>query len=704
MNIFFFIILIQGFNNIYNTIKSVIINKIEKREFLTIDIETHYLRVDLWFNKNKNELNADLVRKIYYSEIIYERGFIKVLCTNKSIENICTEFEQKLSQEYYKNLDVSIVLIYDTAYIESYQIYCEIVNFLKQKNHEKKTGKFSSELYYENIIENNRLWNRMFNVRKVGNNYYYNSDIVSLDSPLQYIKKNNDRFISFCKNFENVYYFFDLDAKEFYTDDFFSLFKVTLEYENEDEILIVKNLLELYKHIHIDFMYIYYKNLIEEISLNKIKFYDFSFMAKIESNTIRFIHNSKEYVYYIQESADMNNNFTVIDFDCFSSFQKIFGKISIINNTKKCHTVIELFYRLMESNLKVEVILERILSKLGTGINILFLHLLLNEELINESELKMHVVSGIDRSIFMQNLLKKLSDNILSASTYVIKICIFIEGEDFINENDINKDIFGTMKKIENLNAAKKNIQINKKDEFSIIDKKKEIDLLNIYKTVVEFYLKDIENFKETVWKHIFKLVSLFTGLDATICEIYCERLCIKKHEVIRDLRLDIGDIEYTNKIISKNLSKAAQEDVLKKNVKYLEAQIYIMQQKMNEKTLDYEHMKKYKEEVKKILNKINQKTFNKIIKDAINKEVEILYDDDVITKLENKLEKIVRKEIRKVFCDTSMKCLVNQIHVLLGNVLSEYEIEEIENVCRVLRFNIKEHIKKNSKEYFIQI
>ncbi|WUR03168.1 uncharacterized protein VNE69_03377 [Vairimorpha necatrix] len=369
------------------------------------------------------------------------------------------------------------------------------------------------------------------------------------------------------------------------------------------------------------------------------------------------------------------------------------------NNLK----IIEIFFRLIQDNKKVEYFIHRILCKQGTAVNIIFSHLLLDHKIIEKKKVNEIIETEIERQQIIKKILKKLSNSLYLSSTYLIKICLFLEVEEYLNENQSkNEPIFRTLKNIAYYIRSKKNLQEFYLSESSLLNKQKNVNLTKVFQELANYHLEDLGNLKENNLRFILKIAFLFTGLENDTCDVGDYQFYVDKFSIITGLRLDRIEIEINNKMIAENISKHYNESMRKESIVNLELAIIhfkkIKRAKSSNETIFY------KNKIKRILKKINPQVCKKIIKVALYKEIDNIYDYEIRIKFENELKNEGIKEIEYIFTsDQSMKQVANKIYEIDPNIINEYMTEEKNNFFKKLMINIDENVRRYCKKNLLK-
>ncbi|WUR04706.1 uncharacterized protein VNE69_10057 [Vairimorpha necatrix] len=739
MKFLYTILLVQGCQRVYEKINNLLLDKIRENDYRTIDVDKKYLRVRLSFNSYNLVLYVRLVRNTNKSENLNENSNFEINCNDKTIDSTVGELEDILLQEYIKRYDDFVVLIYDSPYIESHEYYHEIISKLKEINVARKEIRNWSDLFYDTIMEYDYREHEFFS--KICWYTYFNDKraMYGINPPIIYFNKGDCRFISFCIHLETKYYFFNIDVREFYEEEFFSMIEIENEYNNKIDESIGKCLHDLYKCANIDKFYT-----LGFCSLNssdkKISFSGKTFNMKIKNDSL-FVALKNNITYYcMKKDLRQFKPQIIIDQEFLTDFKKIFIRFDKINSGYYRHRAVEMFYRLLESNNKVDFFVNKIINKRGTALNMIFAYLMLNAGLINKSELN-KILSNeqqdeIIKMPFIKPLLTKLSNHTLYVEIYAIKICIYIEAEEFIKENDISNDpVFCTLLEIENQIELKK-LGNNFVNDSTNMNSRTKFDFYKIYQGAIAGHIENIENFKKIVWENIFKITSLFTVSMESVWKRCFDQLHTNKEEVISKFSINSNDVENNNEIIKKKLDENFSNDIEKENKfkckkeemrrinedirskevdkKRKEQEIRRLAREEEEKKRKKEaEIKQKKEEILNFLQNITKSTLNimlnKTLYEANNRSVDNLYDENMSNNFENELLNEGINNIDTLLSYESVKEKVKNVNEkIYEDMINEYKNSEINKFCQKLKENMAENLKNdikiNSKKYVISI
>ncbi|WUR04646.1 uncharacterized protein VNE69_09198 [Vairimorpha necatrix] len=618
----FTILFIKSGQYVSNQINLVLIKKIESGDYTTIDYDKRYLRILMDFDIRQNNINVYIVVEIKGFQRRQETKNVKINCTNKSI-------------------------------------LTNLIEHIKNENIKQKKLRLKDELFYEYIMENDVLWYKVFT------NLKFKTSIVQgrlcfPQSPISYIKRSNSRYICICINIDKVHYFFELNIKELGSENLIPHTIMIREHINEIDHQICIHLKELYKFIYVDKIVKRNISYFSVCTLNKIEFYHNIFKIKMDNDEIRFTQNYKEYIYSLQHEAIFTNSTSL-------EFQEFFRKTYYIKTLGECHNEVELLFRLLETGGRAEFFLKKILNKRGSAIYLILLQILLSDNLYKEFNLskilRNEEFDETSKNLLIEKIITNLCNCSFLASTFLIKICLLLEVERFINENDVSdKPILLILSNIAAL--------IKKKAGFIPCDNQynvtKKIDLIEIFHVAVKFHLKDIQAYMNNIWKQIFSITSLYTGYEQNLCILEYVHFYIEKDRVFDFFCLNNILVENNNEILRKKLSENTRN------------------QRINEA------LYRYRKELKILF-----------IHDALNKKINYLYDKNRTKMFEKRLRQNGVNVIEKIF---SNKCLTEDVSNVSAGINAEllYECKKDEleifsrDLNKLINLNIRNTIKND--------
>ncbi|WUR03578.1 uncharacterized protein VNE69_05167 [Vairimorpha necatrix] len=587
-------------------------------------------------------------------------------------------FEDIVLDEYVSNQTDAIVLTYLSSFTIRSNIVLEIINHLEKENCKRKNSIVRPDIIYEYIIDQRSLYAKTLTLAESNRN---GDNLLILNSQIIYIKKNDESYINFFIPINNICCFFEVNVAEFDVEKNLNLIEVKTPFKNNTDQIICKRILNLYKaSFYIESVNSCFTYSLEPSSNSIIRSSCKKFMLEIKNDMILFRHNAFEFVYVINNDLGPQRKLIITE-SCYHEFQEIFKKLHLVKRSNKYAKGFEIFSRLVKSEDKVEFLIKRILSKKRTALHILLKHLLFYMKIIGENEVNNNIEHDeLIKSEIAKTLVKKLKLDVNAPAIYLITICLFLETEKYLKENDtINDKIFDSLKEIGKLIKSKYH-----KDE----NKNNNIDLFEIYQEIVNFHLKEISNYTKKVLTYYIKTTSLFTGLEENQCELLSNRFYTQNYVVLRDFMINKKEIEKNVAIIKKKLVENCKEDDEKPRLQYYN-KIKIILDEIKEKTISEEL------EIKKNLRKMNKSMFNTLFNEIMEAAYKIEVDDliikDLTTKFEKKLREIGKKEIENTFkFDKIMKNLCAMLNVYDNLFMIEYENELRQNFFQKVTNDIK--------------
>ncbi|WUR03253.1 uncharacterized protein VNE69_04081 [Vairimorpha necatrix] len=645
LKIFLTILFLHGFQKIYDNLNVIIMNKIQNNDFFTID-QRGVMAFNLRFDFDKCELNLDL--EIIFHNFFTEENLIRTLkinCNKKSTTAIVEELEKKCKEKYEKKYMQSLIIIYNQKQARKHPIYSRIINHLKYFKTLRKEFKVKHDIVYEHIIDENELLARIVSTLKM------EIHCIIPNLCIACTKHNKTRSIIFSISSHDMYHIFEIDIKEIIIEKFPLNHEITTIHDNDFDIKISNYYCELYKNVYIDDLQNYTQPKMEVCSFTE-SLLDNKFKIEINKDKVKFTQDYDSNKYFLETNSVNLNDGIIISKKCLSEFKYFFKKLSsTMKNKYENNLCVEMFYRLIKTEDKVKFLLERLLNKTDTALSMIFAHLLLNMQIINKAEFKKIIESdelGDTRKTELINIvIEKTYQKNLSAE-YLIKFCLLLEAEKFINENKFKCDsIFGTLKIIGSQMNKKKilrglKITMNSKKLY----RENNIDLTKIMSGIAVYGLNRIEKYKRIVSGELIKIISLFTENIANRCNNLGDITYFMKYDIITILGLNSDKVTNNNEIIYTALSEKLHLDAQKYFFKCLEPTIKNFRQKMCTSTFDKSDIQDFKYGIKNILETFRKMTFilalKKIKKDA--KCIKIrntLYSENISYEFNDEIQEI---------------------------------------------------------------
>ncbi|WUR03930.1 uncharacterized protein VNE69_06243 [Vairimorpha necatrix] len=661
------ILVIRGCKHVYDKLNEVIINKIENKDYGIIKRRNFFFEVLLGFDENDNILSIKLSIQLSNIDIRPKFKNIKVNCNYKSIDDIVKEIEHILFEAYKEKVVDSIILIYNLKFNESNYILKKIINNIKKENIVRKKRPFHSDICYVNIIENNALIAITSSKTK---RYFYYIENKIYDQCIQRenIKNSNINSIWICIYIDQIYYFFELDIKELGLENLYFSNITKKVYDNENDDKVFQYLYELYLYANIENFDTCIGTFLPLCTINDVLIIGNNFTIELKNQEIVFLLDSGDYYYSFKEKTAKN-------IKILFEFQELLVKISMILKAEEKFKCVELFFRITENNIYLKLLVDRILFYSRTSLRIIFTHLLLIEKILDETELKKIIANEAlseKRKIqILKDTLRILLKYECLSSTYTMKICLFLEAEISMNEDDvISNSLFGTLKKIAKIIADKKT-QKNNFNELIETSDKVQVDLLTIYEEIYILHIDNIKNMKEIVSEYVFQVILLFTESVHNIGV----NLSNKTDKVFTRSWINENEIEKNNDIIRKKLIDKSHED---KNIEKIK------------KILEIESEKK----LRKALNTIQYHALNKFVKN--------LYDDKIYMNFENNYKTQGYNLIDNVLIyDDKTRKLLNYSKINVENLINSFKNCEKEKFYKRLKYYMKENLRRNVKPHF---
>ncbi|WUR03856.1 uncharacterized protein VNE69_06174 [Vairimorpha necatrix] len=659
MNFFFMILVVRANSCLLNVIKDKIMHKIETRDYFSIDSTKKYNYVYIF--KNKNEYDKDFIKvRMSIWNVQNTIPPLYIYCENKSINDIREEIEIKIKTQFDFPNNHLILLLYEESEIDTYInndksfTFGDVINHIKEINAKRKDG---YEIYYENIFTINSLFEETLFLGEI-----YNNKLKSAKSYIEVILKGIDKpmhYMKFHIHSENNYYLFRL-----YIEDLFNIVDTEIVSDKKVEIDILKKFTELSEKSHDNFNSLYMKPHTLPIKSTKdfIEIFDDDLYLKveIESDRIFLNHNDEEYyIHSVERKNGMSDAFFVEMMEIF----KIFSSMNSHENIKG----VKLVYNLLKYNDKINTLIFNIINRRGSALHMLFL-LFLHNEKIDEKILSSLLLKNNYHESTRTKLLNLVYEHLATTHgtrLYLIQICLLIEAERYMNENNIDEDfIFKNFKDIYNLLDSKKSTTRN----------------MNLFKTIdllASHYFDHFIKYKAKIIMKICSIASLFSRLNTDIFFKH-DKSVLSEKNIIRYLKLDKTEVKNYVESIRSKLLKNIQED------KKYEC---IRTKKKDEIMYAMQILKKHP----------SKKTLNEILKKALNTDIGILQDELLIENIVTKLIDMATDFIDKTFNEIKKFDRMNK-------ELKDYLIVETKkNYHMAIKYYTTENIKNNRRRYLHQ-
>ncbi|WUR03684.1 putative SP-containing protein [Vairimorpha necatrix] len=645
------IVLVYSYNYeyLYNNVKNTIIRKIKEQDFYMIYHSKRYLRVMINFDADNNILRGNITEDVSQSENQFSQDFFIARAVFLDPSNIAVEIENQLKRTG-KILETDfIVLVYNHHDYNKYNVMKDLIEEIKNLNIKK--NRTLTKLHYEYIIKQNCDFEKILSKAKFEKTCN-NVELGNFDVPIHHVRKNYKNYVNFSIDTAKICYFFEISYNEIDGNYLYKKFIATKLTRNNYYKDIQRGLYLLHNFINKK-----ERDLHPQSSALKCTYYSIEFDNK------NFIELHKENGKIIFNQRGVNYSYA-LQKNVMKEIESTFKKISDIQNGLDFIKV-ELFFDLLVNKNEIKTILHNILNKPESAINLIFIHLLLFDGVITESELKQlrknFRIHEKRRTFF--NVLKNKPLNhiemISQSASDMLKLCIFIEAENYMNENDLDFDsLFYKIRKI-----GKQIIKHEFKEvgsyKINLLLKTK-IDLMKIYDEVY-YHLDDIINVNDEFAKIVSEIMCLFKGND----NYYINEVNYKGNlnEIMKPFKYKEDFIERTNKEILNKLEIYSNDKKIKKIIGIIqksplrETLDEIITESKNKKDINIfdeqgmenimtEFIKKGNKEIEKIFNGKEIKKFLTTKNEALIKK----YKNKLYEDFKDKITLIMRENIRKTF------------------------------------------------------
>ncbi|WUR03164.1 uncharacterized protein VNE69_03373 [Vairimorpha necatrix] len=470
-----FISLIRATFDIFNNFKSVMFNKIDGGDFITIDKN----------KKNEIEFFNYIDETKHLRPLIFNRINMNCSLSNKKTLLLCLAKKVlNKKRECFEN----VILVYSKTDFILNRNMEYIIETIKEINLERKKRNDKNEFFFEHIIEDtNLLYNgyhqNQKNEKLIENNY---------TNQQFYVKKNGN--LKIWQSDKNI---LELTIK------LFNIFELTDVYKLKE----FDNITCLNTRIELCHNYLCYMKENKEC-----------FGIKIEKSTIVFEYMGIQNIYIINLQLKKNDTRINITQKCFNTFQTF---LEFIKKQRKSYfSEVELCYRLLESNNLVEEIIQKILNNNESALRLVFINICANIEIIELSNLKDHIneKNELDKILEQNNIkdmariIMKILKNIDTEFSLIIKSGLFIETENVLNE--YNKSSCELIKNLRQIGSGI--IKRNFEYFFTAVKIKKTYFNLSQIFSRAKLEKKTVEDAIFKTWFSIFQITSLISGVQRT--------------------------------------------------------------------------------------------------------------------------------------------------------------------------------------------
>ncbi|WUR03255.1 uncharacterized protein VNE69_04083 [Vairimorpha necatrix] len=684
---------------------AIIINKINNKDFKTINVNKDYVRVLITYDtdnyirgeiKTVDEVsNEQNIRTIY----VYYR-FISL---KQAVEN----FENQLMRECKNELSKYFIIIYTKSIYEKCPIYRSIVQRFEKINKERNKKRFNCDIYYEYILDDHNMWSNYYIKIIDATNRNYECDEINTYSPIINLRKHLHSVIRFNIYFDDIYYLFDVDPIDLYCDDLIKLVRIITFYDNLSDTNISKYVFDLYKFVRIPIINTSFTDFSIYCSLNMIECANEKFKIEISNGQVLFSQKEGYYYYFLEKGWSIFYSYHIINKQCFADFQECFIKVSRLIGEDDFSKEVEWFFRLIACSHNLEFLMNIIITKRHSSIKIIFAHILLDQQLITKNDLDDAVsddkLNDKRRKKFINALLAFILNHENASTSFMMKLFLFIECETYMNENDVSEDAtFDTLKKIGHNIIDREYFQGKMTLSYYLKSKNLEIDLLKTYREILKVHLMEIRTFQIDMDDYIIKLISLFTGSEKNICTNSVNMTEITKREIITRLIINENELESKNEIIRTKLEKYTNENQKKEEKKCIKE----IKKINKEMQLFPKNLKYLANKLETIFKKITIpkiiKALNKIKSRAYNVRFNNIFELSEILSFENEMKQQGIKEIEYVLKNDN---LIKAISALTKGSeavqINEFKINVKERFFKDLKHKIFLNIKNKRLKYF---
>ncbi|WUR05215.1 uncharacterized protein VNE69_12200 [Vairimorpha necatrix] len=708
LNMIISIVFVQTNQIIFNKL----LGKVQNRDYVFFDVTKRNTNITI-FALFKIECITFLMSDKKYDRF-YESnlGSFDIKIEEKSSNDIIKELEEHLEKILNIPNEHIIVFLYMAYEYNNCIIMKNFIERLKKVNNQRKSKKKLFEFQYENICDMcDQLQGIVWEIKDLHNE---SNQEMSWSSIYYYFHTTNNHYcIGLRMDVGKFCFIF-----EFCIGDFFCLIDIESLIQNTDEAQQFKKLLNIYNLCldKFEIKRINFNKIPIKCTLSKIEYVvcNKNFTIMIENEKIIFNYSSSNIEYYTEIDLDNQVDTFYISKNCFKDFQSIFMRMSNTMHTNG----INFFYKILEYNNKREFFLERIINARGSALNIIFAHLLLYKGTIDDNHLDIMIGKNKDAEFNPKNLTKMVSAILegfyLEPDTYLIKFCLLLEAEKYINENNTYDDLlFNSIKDFANVITSK-----NKKNENKTCNIEEDINLVNVFDEIIDIHIKYHHLYENEVVKNICTMGALSTGSNFIRIHNYLSsnNFTITKDDIISNYNFNASNIEKSNSVIIEKLKENIHEDEKgeeKINEILQRLKKYKLYEKLN--NILFEGLVSYLQDKynKKVRMKLRKRGINYIKKTYNFSDPKLLaiIDIDVIQKFQTKLIIKFISDLKELTAKNIKNICVKYLNkVIIENFKCEFsddfnEKQKWKNIAKILMQRLDEktifnHVNNNLQLY----
>ncbi|WUR03374.1 uncharacterized protein VNE69_04196 [Vairimorpha necatrix] len=546
---------IHNNQKVYDELATLMIKKIEEKDYVQFNCSEEFIKVYLCYNSEykKFYMHIEMISSFEFNvdskQIVFQHD-------NKSVNEITEVIEYYVKQYFENEINESIIFVYDLVSFENCFIMKKIVENIRRINENRRVNKKGWEIYYDYICETDCYFLSMLHSIKDG--LYMNENNINIfDVRFCYITKHFDTYIRFCIVKKEICYLFEFKLEAQNINRLITLYDANIKLRDEYDRDILNKMLVLCKVADIDVIenynitdkFIFTPNMIE-LPKSNIKIF-------LESDKVCFKYTFGEYKYHLKNNLVLEDGKLYIERKEFSEFKFFFENLSTTNNVSNDIKTVEMIFRILRNHDKIEFLITKILKNKGFFLNIIYTHLLFSGGTLTQNAF--NILMDIEDEAINEALIKKVVDithkNIHITNSlhfYLIKKCLRMEAERFINETNVDDDlVYRTFIDIYHLIVIKKAT-----NESELAIKKNNISCMKIIQEAIITYKNYINNYKSALLKHLGEITLMYTELYDFYGNVHWQHEH-KKNEIINPhLDLDKNAVEKNTNIIMLKLSE----------------------------------------------------------------------------------------------------------------------------------------------------
>ncbi|WUR04841.1 putative SP-containing protein [Vairimorpha necatrix] len=544
LHVFYMFVSIQAiFKPLYGETTKKFIQKIEGGDYQMLD---HFKNgyADLWLKKNKEIGCSFKILDFEKDEKSEIPESLNINCEGKSLDIILNEYERKLIE-----------------IMDIYKLYKVFLNYM-----DADTGvciNLNEKFFFKDIIKGIRKIHDNLNNTNNKNKFLYSKTAYAIENEEGLIFNINKYAPFETEDFElkhNSCVKILRDSKRnmcisalVYTEKACFYF----EFSKGEMLDIVNQCLEEKNVIYKKCFDLYKSTFAFSFSDKSVRF--FAERRQKVLNTLRQDENCeiikllRDELGLLECSENNNTKYKLQRENILESREYAERMQDLMENTE--YSVIDAFSILLGKE-EIGFLVKRILDKTKDQLNIFFGYILFFDKLIDKEELECLKNKG---DLNREKIISKIFNSNRYHQYKYIKVFLFVEAENYINNEIAAEGSFKTLKEIGNI------MKDNRKNEDQNEQSSQYLDLVNIMNEVI---VKQSENFEVFIILNMTNFIRLLVNSSFTIRTVFAnKRQGVDKNKLIKIFDLDPNKVEGDINLIKGKLAKIAEEKEKKINL-----------------------------------------------------------------------------------------------------------------------------------------